>query len=422
MAILSQSSQTSIISSQGADDVGDPLFPFPLSGSTVATSFSAFPPSSQMSQAADPTKPQIMGEVTGAKANGIVTEGMETDADAVGSEEAMEDGEDGDSLAEEERRKQMVEKVLRRAEIGKASRQFQKRLELAKFKAARGWSHLSLDQFEPLYNREIEEQQSRKRKLAANPKRPPTMNDSGLFDHLLSPSRGPIRAPSRPNGQLLYASPSRRRQLSNSSSSRVAINQPGSPIPQSSVRGTSQQPQVLSTSDPSFSGAANEFLSAADALNSMSKGGPNSPSRLGKNRHRSEEESDKESAAELMLYLAQSPSPAQTGRMGGGPIGGEGVKGRRLFEGSEFGSAHQQRSRTNTAGSSSLLGPPAQFERSGPPTPSPATHGHNTISASALLPPRSSLHQTPGSRVYNNFDFLQSPTAPTATVGSPMRR
>lgn len=141
-----------------------------------------------------------------------------------------------------------------------------------------------------------------------------------------------------------------------SSARDTPMMKPGSPLGKVDSphrRNNSMPVHPLSTRDPSFAGNASDFVNAATALTNLTSGaseeaipgpsrvtpppqGMNGPShgspKSGRPRARTNPGGEQD-AAELMLYLAQSPSPGPVNRkVSMSQLGeGEGMKGRLLF-------------------------------------------------------------------------------------------
>jgi hypothetical protein len=281
--------------------------------------------------------------------------------------------------------------VCRLISIMQLQRRLETRLSLAKFKVSRGWEHLKFESLEPAWEKEVAEKRRRaneellalgkSNKAAAAKGKKKTQSVTtlemstdakkpmGLFEHFLSPNRGPLPVKSGMKQPGIG----------------VANNQPFS-IPQSNLRdgGTDNQMGIGSSRMMMSPRTANysprfqtqlqnnhmqshrdsaDFVHAASALSSLSRGmsDNNVPATLGltpsmtsgfrntsrrrqsfsrasqppmtpgiKETKEKDEESE-ESAAELMLYLAASPSPGQPRRTPGRQKESEGVKGESGF-------------------------------------------------------------------------------------------
>lgn len=154
---------------------------------------------------------------------------------------------------------------------------------------------------------------------------------------------GHVSPPRRPLSAGPLHSPRTRNSATRSSIHRM----PDLPNGSSSSGQQSQQP--LSTADPNFS----SFVDAASVLTGLSRGPsesnllgpdddgsqmrPQTPPRLDKSKSAATNENDTAGAAELMLFLAASPSPARVRTTPHQGILGEGMKGRRLFGGNDEG-------------------------------------------------------------------------------------
>ncbi|ORY84683.1 hypothetical protein BCR35DRAFT_324752 [Leucosporidium creatinivorum] len=408
--------------------------------------------------------------------------------------------EEQDKLDEAERQK-IIEKVLKRSEVVKTTRNFMNRLALAAFKAQRGWQDVALDIIEPhleqeaLKRKEQEQhsseayQSQQHQQVYQDPTPPPPLafvppppnasvmrNGPGLlYDQnqyqqqmqqsgyvstafasyppggstfSLDPPTQEPRPPKRrhmeePNGHAEPSPPIPRPPPSSSS------NAQGRPQPR--TNGSGGRPVngangPLSTSDPGFS----SFVDAAAALTGLSRvpsdpsahsgeEGEDAPPRAAGQerpqpngngeaveRPRTPEgrakgllertgaggtggESSAEGAAELMLFLAASPSPVQvrTGAVRpalGEGMEGMGMKGRRLFSGAvgaggdDFSAPPTQSSSVQTVFGDHLSGhspnPPSHSGLAASPyteesnlDPSKSSHHYSTSASSHQPPP-----------------------------------
>jgi hypothetical protein len=281
------------------------------------------------------------------------------------------------------------------------------RLGFASFKAQRGWARYSLDVIEPEIDREhrdrkrrdhdaaLQDEYARRSSVPVDSARRPPLHTrqeslhhpyppgSSLFDAMLtptlsalpggmSPSPEPTSAPAYrghapPQGSvhgppsakrarldgpghpppphkqsLMPTSAMKHRRAPSAASSHVTwshdIPSPGHPPHSAPIY------RPISSSDPHFARSATEFVDAATALTSFTRATSTAPTEAEAPVNGEE----RESAAELMLFLAASPSPPRTKRAAsttsdvadfGGPM--PGMLGRRLFGDDEAGSASE---------------------------------------------------------------------------------
>ncbi|KAH6724504.1 hypothetical protein BKA61DRAFT_31077 [Leptodontidium sp. MPI-SDFR-AT-0119] len=236
----------------------------------------------------------------------------------------------------------VVDAVLKRAEVGKIGRKLKTRLALAQFKAARGWEDLTLDSIEPKVEEEL-----RKRRPTSSGDMFSDSSSSAALDFRSSPIKNPAIFSDQVGPRSGSGSEYRKRhynsfeQSSSSASSRKRfrssptkpINTRGYQLTQSSPIKPRKQPHFTTSSGPSLSFYArsshhNEMLNHFAAISddeennlpehsfNMRSSPPRTPSPARNKGSLGRRKNGKsgEEGADLLLYLATSPSPANPTR------------------------------------------------------------------------------------------------------------
>ncbi|KAK2628894.1 hypothetical protein QTJ16_001997 [Diplocarpon rosae] len=252
----------------------------------------------------------------------------------------------------------VVDAVLKRAEVGKIGRKLKTRLALAQFKAARGWEDLTLDSIEPKVEEELkrrtpiwsgdilsdssssaasELRYSNSRNLMSSPLKGPA-----IFSDQVEPRSGRGSAYRKRGHHNTFELPSsgassRKRFCSSPMAGRSVRGGRSSwrehTFTQSSPIKPRKQPHFTTSSGPSLSFYAgsthlpefhSNFAAGSDdeehtlpAHSFMRSSPPRTPSPV-RNRgglgRRNVKNTGKEEGADLLLYLATSPSPANPTR------------------------------------------------------------------------------------------------------------
>ena len=319
--------------------------------------------------------------------------------------------------------------LTRPIRLKQVARHFQKRLQFASLKATKGYAALTFDVALP----KLESELLKPSTSASNPSQPlpvqfpaaplnphqrkhsRTLSAAyppklSLYDSLLSPTpdalNGSTFSPllsttedSLPTAKRFKPSPPPTKSptksaLKKSSASNRPKHSRGNSLSNSVsfAPPVSSPPKPLSTSDPHFAQTANDFLAAVNALTSLTQpplesGIPApfkiSPSTLSHTRTTVKplegEETD-QSAAEMMLFLAASPSPQRiSSHVVATAIpnsNGTEIVARKLFMNEEDGVATVRGMETvHLTGSHGGLGQPFDLERSSTPS------GYATASA-----------------------------------------
>lgn len=195
-----------------------------------------------------------------------------------------------------------------------------------------------------------------------------------------SAKRARLDGPGRPPLQAMPSALSKHRRAPSAASSHVTWS---ADLPTHSPH-SAQIVRPLSTSDPHFARSATEFVDAATALTSFTRGGSQAPTEA------EAPIQDREADAELMLFLAHSPSPPRTRRapsatsdFGSADVsnGAGGMMPRRLFgeEDGGNGSASGMESPATTIEPSS--------QASNVPKSAPAKIAYRTQMSTSPLPP-----------------------------------
>ncbi|CZS99078.1 hypothetical protein WAI453_008385 [Rhynchosporium graminicola] len=236
----------------------------------------------------------------------------------------------------------VVDAVLKRAEIGKIGRKLKTRLALAQFKAARGWEDLTLDTIEPKVEEEL-----RKRRPTSSGDIFSDSSSSVALDFRSSPIKNPAIFSDQVGPRSGSGSEYRKRHYNSfepSSSSAATsrkrfrsspikpINSRGYQLTQSSPIKPRKQPHFTTSSGPSLSFYArssyhNELHSNFAAISDDEENNlpehsfdirsspPHTPSPIRKaSLGRRKNGRSGEEGADLLLYLATSPSPANPPR------------------------------------------------------------------------------------------------------------
>ncbi|KIN00960.1 hypothetical protein OIDMADRAFT_197971 [Oidiodendron maius Zn] len=245
---------------------------------------------------------------------------------------------------------EVAEKVIKRVELGKMARKLQNRLALAQFKTERGWEDLPLDRIEP----KVQEELSRRRPLSSGDILSDSSSSSATSDFRYANNRTLLSSPLKAaaifssgssNGHRKRTYHNSLENLTSSTGSRKrfrsspAVRALGSghtswtnhrQLAQSSPIKPRKQPHFTTSAGPDlpfFRGAAhmqeNNFAAVSDdeedALPTHSFNIHSSPPRtppparnrgsLGRSGKERNGKSGEE-GADLLLFLATSPSPA----------------------------------------------------------------------------------------------------------------
>ncbi|KAH7342460.1 hypothetical protein BKA65DRAFT_292103 [Rhexocercosporidium sp. MPI-PUGE-AT-0058] len=236
----------------------------------------------------------------------------------------------------------VVDAVLKRAEVGKIGRKLKTRLALAQFKAARGWEDLTLDSIEPKVEEEL-----RKRRPTSSGDMFSDSSSSAALDFRSSPIKNPAIFSDQVGPRSGSGSAYRKRhfnsfeQSSSSASSRKRfrssptkpINTRGYQLTQSSPIKPRKQPHFTTSSGPSLSFYArsshqhemhhnfaaisdDEDTNLPDHSFNIQSSPPRTPSPVRNKGSLARRKNGKsgEEGADLLLYLATSPSPANPTR------------------------------------------------------------------------------------------------------------
>ncbi|KAI0836161.1 hypothetical protein F5Y06DRAFT_298882 [Hypoxylon sp. FL0890] len=253
----------------------------------------------------------------------------------------------------------VVDKVLKRAEVSKIARRLQGRLALASFKAKHGWEHLSLDNIEPKVEEEIRRKRliecevlsdsssstselpyASSRTLMSSPLKAPLFSDAigssnGSTGHrkrtynmasfdvtMSSPAKRFRTSPTAHksiNSSYGHGSWRVHRQLTQSSPIKPRRQQhfTTSTGPDISFSQGSRRPSVDFTSNFAAPSDDDDDLLPAHSFQINQSSPPRTPpmrsraiNRRGKDNNTANGQKSGEEGADLLLYLAASPSPA----------------------------------------------------------------------------------------------------------------
>jgi len=268
----------------------------------------------------------------------------------------------------------VVDSVLKRAEVSKIARHLQNRLALAQFKAKHGWEDLTLDSIEPKFEEEIRRKRalecdhsdssssasdmpypSGKNTLMSSPLKAPLFSDAigssngssghrkrtylGSFDHTTSsPSKRFRASPTAHKSFSGHASWKDSHQLSQSSPIKPRRQQhfTTSEGPDVSFFQTRHLANELGSPNFAVQSDDEDDMLPVHSFNVRSSP-PRTPPmqsrsrRNNKNKNNDEKPKTGEEGADLLIYLANSPSPAvKNTRRGMEPPSTPPQKGRNL--------------------------------------------------------------------------------------------
>ncbi|CCG81299.1 Putative uncharacterized protein [Taphrina deformans PYCC 5710] len=208
----------------------------------------------------------------------------------------------------------MKEKVLRRAELSRITRMLRSRLEIAQFKVGRSWQNLPFKSVEPQLEREV--------KL----RHPEAFENTDLLDHpsLASPPREveflvpdlPNRARHNDEGSALRQSPF---GADNATTVEHAhqTRQGTSPLKRQRSPSPPHDSPVMASSPLNYRASSSNIRERMDPRSPNGHYSTPPPSTPPPSHLRSARtnKADTEEGADLLLYLATSPSPAKSRRV-----------------------------------------------------------------------------------------------------------